>query len=54
VGEGYTASLVEVVFYPESLNPLILSTGTIVLPEQYAFPAYQTSKNLMKLELKNE
>ena len=53
VGEGYTASLVEVVFYPESSNPLTLSTGTIVLPEQYAFPAYQTSKNLMKLELKN-
>ena len=43
-GEGYTASLVEVVFYPESSNPLILSTGTLVLPEQYVFPAFQSNK----------
>ncbi len=43
-GEGYTASLVEVVFYPESSNPLILSSGTLVLPEQYVFPAYQSNK----------
>ncbi|MGB1168053.1 MAG: PhoPQ-activated protein PqaA family protein [Flavobacteriaceae bacterium] len=45
-GEGYTASLVEVVFYPESSNPLILSTGTVVLPEQYVFSSYQSDINL--------
>jgi PhoPQ-activated pathogenicity-related protein len=51
VGEGYTASLVEVVFYHKSSNPLILSTGTIVLPEQYDFPAYQSSKKLDEIRI---
>ena len=40
VNEGYTASLVEVIFYPKSSSPIILTTGTKVLPENYEFSAY--------------
>ena len=40
--EGYTASLVEVIFYPESSSPIILTTGTKVLPEQYDFSSFQS------------
>jgi len=41
VNEGYTASLVEVIFYPQSSSPIILSTGTKVLPEKYDFSPYK-------------
>lgn len=41
VNEGYTASLVEVIFYPQSSSPIILTTGTKVLPEKYDFSAYK-------------
>ena len=40
VNEGYTASLVEVIFYPKSSSPIIFSTGTKVLPEKYDFSPY--------------
>lgn len=40
VNEGYTASLVEIIFYPQSSSPIILSTGTKVLPENYEFSSY--------------
>lgn len=42
--EGYTATLVEVVFYPESSNPFILTTGTVVLPEEYSYEQYRPIK----------
>lgn len=42
--DGYTASLVEIVFYPESENPLVLSTGTCVLPDVYQHPRYTSEK----------
>jgi len=40
--QGYTASLVEVIFYPESSSPFILTTGTKVLPEEYDFSSFQS------------
>ena len=42
LGEGYTASLVEVVFYPNSKTPITLSTGTHVLPNKYSFSSYKS------------
>jgi len=39
-GSGYTASLIEVVFYPDSENPITLTTGTWVSPDRYPFPPY--------------
>jgi PhoPQ-activated pathogenicity-related protein len=44
-GTGYTASLVEVIFYPDSNNPLTLTSGTWVSPDNYPFPQY-TNLNL--------
>ncbi len=38
---GFTASLVEVIFYPNSDNPLVLTTGTVVLPDTYPFESYE-------------
>ena len=42
MGEGYTASLVEVVFYPNSKTPITLTTGTHVLPNKYSFSSYKS------------
>ena len=42
-GDGYTASLVEIVFYPDSDSPLTLTTGTNVSPDKYDHEPYQTS-----------
>ena len=42
-GEGYTASLVEIIFYPDSDSPLILTTGTNISPDKYDHEPYQTS-----------
>ena len=39
---GYTASLVEFVFYPDSDTPLKLTTGTHVLPNTYQYEPYQS------------
>lgn len=41
--EGYTASLIEVTFKKGSESSLIFTTGTIVLPDDYPFEAYQSS-----------
>ena len=43
-GSGYTASLIEVTFNKNSKNPLIFSSGTIVLPDKYDFNAYDPKK----------
>ena len=40
IDEGFTASLVEVVFYPDSEAPITLTTGTQVLPNKYSFSSY--------------
>jgi hypothetical protein len=42
MGDGYTASLVEVVFYPNSESPITLTTGTHVLPNKYSFSSYKS------------
>ena len=42
---GFTASLVEVIFYPNSDNPLVLTTGTVVLPDTYPFESYEPRGN---------
>ena len=42
-GDGYTASLVEIVFYPDSDSPLTLTTGTSISPDKYDHQPYQTS-----------
>ncbi|MEK9613450.1 MAG: PhoPQ-activated protein PqaA family protein [Flavobacteriaceae bacterium] len=39
--DGFTASLVEVVFNTNSNNPLTLTTGTLVLPNEFAFEKYK-------------
>ena len=49
MGEGYTASLVEVVFYPNSKTPITLTTGTHVLPNKYSFSSYKS-----KIKIKEE
>tara|TARA_A100001011_G_scaffold195540_1_gene203897 strand:- start:18007 stop:19446 length:1440 start_codon:yes stop_codon:yes gene_type:complete len=41
-GEGFTASLVEVIFYPDSETPITLTTGTQVLPNKYLFSSYKS------------
>jgi len=43
-GSGYTASLIEVTFNKNSRNPLIFSSGTMVLPDKYDFNAYEPKK----------
>ena len=43
-GSGYTASLIEVTFNKNSKNPLIFSSGTMVLPDKYDFNAYEPKK----------
>jgi PhoPQ-activated pathogenicity-related protein len=42
MSDGYTASLVEVVFYPNSESPITLTTGTHVLPNKYSFSSYKS------------
>ena len=42
IDEGFTASLVEVVFYPDSEAPITLTTGTQVLPNKYSFSSYES------------
>ena len=42
IDEGFTASLVEVVFYPDSEAPITLTTGTQVLPNKYSFSSYDS------------
>jgi len=44
VGEGFTASLVEIIFYPDSENPVTLTTGTHVLPDKYLHAPYDSSQ----------
>ena len=41
--EGFTASLVEIVFYPESDKQLIFTTGTLILPEKYLHSPFKPS-----------
>jgi PhoPQ-activated pathogenicity-related protein len=41
--EGFTASLVEIIFYPDSKNPIQLTTGTHVLPDRYLHPPFEPS-----------
>ena len=45
-GNGFTASLVEVIFNPSSPTPLILTTGTTIRPDKYLFESYQSKKPL--------
>ena len=42
IDKGFTASLVEVVFYPDSEAPITLTTGTQVLPNKYPFSSYES------------
>jgi PhoPQ-activated pathogenicity-related protein len=42
IDEGFTASLVEVVFFPDSEAPITLTTGTQVLPNKYSFSSYES------------
>ena len=41
--EGFTASLVEIVFYPETDKQLIFTTGTLILPEKYLHSPFKPS-----------
>ena len=45
-GNGFTASLVEVIFNPSLPTPLILTTGTTIRPDKYLFESYQSKKPL--------
>lgn len=38
---GFTASLVEVVFDPKGETPITLTTGTTIKPEKYPFKAFE-------------
>jgi len=40
-GKGFTSSLIEVVFNKDSDNPLTFTTGTLVLPDTYAFESFK-------------
>jgi hypothetical protein len=40
--KAFTASLVEVVFFPDSEAPITLTTGTQVLPNKYSFSSYES------------
>ena len=42
MSDGYTASLIEVIFYPNSESPITLTTGTHVLPDKYSFSSYKS------------
>ena len=41
--EGFTASLVEIVFYPETDKQLVFTTGTLILPERYLHSPFKPS-----------
>ncbi|MBW6501684.1 MAG: PhoPQ-activated pathogenicity-related family protein [Bacteroidales bacterium] len=45
---GYKAALVEVIFGPGTIFPLTFTTGTVVTPDTYPFPPFQTS--VLKME----
>ena len=42
MSDGYTASLIEVIFYPNSESPITLTTGTHILPDKYSFSSYKS------------
>ena len=42
---GFTASLIEVVFYQNSSTPITLTSGTYVLPDKYPFEPYKQEVN---------
>ena len=42
---GFTASLVEIIFYPNTNDELILTTGTHVIPNTYIYPPFKSSSN---------
>tara|TARA_S200000501_G_scaffold70125_1_gene62109 strand:+ start:2909 stop:3205 length:297 start_codon:yes stop_codon:yes gene_type:complete len=44
--KGFTASLVEVIFNPSSLTPIVLTTGTTIKPDKYPFESYQSKQPL--------
>jgi PhoPQ-activated pathogenicity-related protein len=48
---GYKAALVEVIFNPGSVFPLTFTSGTVVTPDTYPFPPFQTSALKKEREL---
>ena len=40
-GEGYTASLIEVIFKGDTDSPITLTTGTVVRPDTYQYGPYE-------------
>ena len=43
--EGFTASLVEIIFYLNTNDELTLTTGMHVIPEIYIYPNLKSSSN---------
>lgn len=43
--EGFTASLVEIIFYLNTNDELTLTTGMRVIPEIYIYPSLKSSSN---------
>ena len=47
---GYTASLIEVVFNAEKESSITFTTGTIVRPDKYEYEPYTPSREMIKIK----